>query len=500
MTSVISNNELNTKAVKGRSTQRVSAYSFFQKDATERGKVKDALGENPNFGQISKGMSEAWKALTEPDRAKYQALSDKAKADAPQSTLPTQSTQSKAPKEPKEPKATKPTTSTKKRKRARSAYTLFTMDETVKSHVKAENPDADFGALSKLLGAKWKALPESEKVPYQEVNAIEKAELASQQPSPSDKTPVVKKRKRARSAYTLYSSDTQVRETVKAANPAADFGSLSKIIATQWKNLPESEKEVYQTSSDKEKAEMVAAKLASGEPVSGKVRKRARSAYTRYTMDSDVKAQVKVSHPEAGFTDFSKILASQWKELTEEQRKPYHEANLKEKAEMAANPPTLAQVGGDKKKPKQKRAKSAYTLYSSDTSVRDTVKAANPEADFGTLSKIISAQWKALGVIERKPYDEKSQVEKTAMAEIKAANKPKKTRAKSAYLHYSMNPTVRGAAKKANPEMSVTDLAKVLGAQWKQLPDVDRKPYQEAYETEKAELVAQKETSESNSN
>lgn len=498
MTSVIQNNTTTPpKTVKGRSTTRVSAYSFFQKDQAAREKVKSSLGENPNFGQISKGMSEAWKALSQEERAKYEALSEQAKSSMPQ-TNKTKKTKSKADEtettsSPPAKKDTKPSTSTKKRKRARSAYTLFTMDPTVKSQVKAENPDADFGALSKVMGQKWKTLSESDKKPYQEASAADKAELASQQPKTASGKPTttVKKRKRARSAYTLYSSDSKVRDVVKAANPDADFGALSKLIATQWKTLSSEEKTPYEEASAKEKEEMTAAKVASGEPVTGKVRKRARSAYTLYTMDPAVKSKVKTEHPDAGFSDFSKILASQWKVLSEEDRQPYVKANLEEKAEMAANPPALAQTG-ETKKPKQKRAKSAYTLYSSDPAVREKVKTANPDADFGTLSKLISAQWKALSAADRKPYEEKSQEEKKAMAAVKAANKPKKTRAKSAYLHYSMNPEVRGAAKKANPEMSVTQLAKVLGAQWKGLSADERKPYQEAYTKEKAELAAQK--------
>ena len=470
--------------VKGRSLLRVSAYSMFQKDTDRRNKVKSDLGANATFGDISKGMSTAWKELATDERAVYQSQSDKVKTETPSGSISSTTT-----------KNTKTKTTPKKLKRARSAYTLFTMDETVKAQIKMENPDADFGAQSKLLGIKWKTVSLEERQPYHTASNAEKANLASNSDTlgVTTTTTTTKQRKRARSAYTLYSSDEKVREVVKSSNPDADFGAQSKLIAAQWKELTDTEREPYITASEKEKAEMTASKLATGQPLTGKVRKRARSAYTLYTMDDEVKSMVKVDHPDASFTDFSKILAAQWKTLTDQDKEKYTIASGKEKVEMAEKPTVL----GATKKPKQKRAKSAYTLYSSDPTVREKVTKANPEADFGTLSKLISAQWQGLSDQLKKPYLDASEKEKTEMALIKAANKPAKSRAKSAYLHFSMNSVVRNAAKSAHPDKSVTELAKVLGAQWKALTDDDRLPYKKAYDDEKAAL---EEAKASNSN
>ncbi|KAF8438574.1 high mobility group box domain-containing protein, partial [Boletus edulis BED1] len=46
-------------------------------------------------------------------------------------------------------------------KRALSAYMFFSQDW--RERIKAENPDAGFGEVGKLLGAKWKELDEEEK-------------------------------------------------------------------------------------------------------------------------------------------------------------------------------------------------------------------------------------------------------------------------------------------------------------------------------------------------
>lgn len=45
--------------------------------------------------------------------------------------------------------------------RALSAYMFFVQD--YRERIKSENPDASFGEVGKLLGAKWKEMGESEK-------------------------------------------------------------------------------------------------------------------------------------------------------------------------------------------------------------------------------------------------------------------------------------------------------------------------------------------------
>ncbi|THH08839.1 hypothetical protein EW145_g2444 [Phellinidium pouzarii] len=54
-------------------------------------------------------------------------------------------------------------------KRALSAYMFFSQDW--RERIKVENPDAGFGEVGKLLGAKWKELDEAEKKPYKDLAA-----------------------------------------------------------------------------------------------------------------------------------------------------------------------------------------------------------------------------------------------------------------------------------------------------------------------------------------
>jgi len=57
-------------------------------------------------------------------------------------------------------------------KRALSAYMFFSQDW--RERIKTENPDAGFGEVGKLLGAKWKELEEEDKKPYVEQAAKDK--------------------------------------------------------------------------------------------------------------------------------------------------------------------------------------------------------------------------------------------------------------------------------------------------------------------------------------
>ncbi|KAJ7875354.1 high mobility group box domain-containing protein [Mycena olivaceomarginata] len=57
-------------------------------------------------------------------------------------------------------------------KRALSAYMFFSSDW--RERIKNENPDASFGEVGKLLGAKWKELDDEERKPYVEQAAKDK--------------------------------------------------------------------------------------------------------------------------------------------------------------------------------------------------------------------------------------------------------------------------------------------------------------------------------------
>jgi len=84
--------------------------------------------------------------------------------------MPKEST--KATKKEKAPRAAKPKKNPNAPKRPLSAYMFFSQDW--RERIKTENPEAGFGEIGKLLGAKWKEMEEEDKKPYNEQAAADK--------------------------------------------------------------------------------------------------------------------------------------------------------------------------------------------------------------------------------------------------------------------------------------------------------------------------------------
>ena len=77
--------------------------------------------------------------------------------------------------------------------------------------------------------------------------------------------------------------------------------------------------------------------------------------------------------------------------------------------------------------------------------------------------------------------------ENTTVKKSKKATKPKKPRAKSAYMLFSIHE--RPVIKEANPGMKMCDISKELGAKWKSLTDEEKAPWVEKHEEEKQKLL-----------
>ncbi|KAG1445827.1 hypothetical protein G6F56_009775 [Rhizopus delemar] len=81
-------------------------------------------------------------------------------------------TAKRSPKEEGEKKTRRSKKDADTPKRGLSAYMFFSKEN--RNTVKEENPEATFGELGKILGAKWKAMDEKEKEPYVEMAAKDK--------------------------------------------------------------------------------------------------------------------------------------------------------------------------------------------------------------------------------------------------------------------------------------------------------------------------------------
>jgi hypothetical protein len=145
--------------------------------------------------------------------------------------------------------------------------------------------------------------------------------------------------------------------------------------------------------------------------------KRAMSAFFCYSQAE--RPNVKINHPEASFGDVARLLSAQYKALTEKEMKRWVKKSEQDKVryqeEMKHYVPMDDPTGGKRKKAKKdpnapKRNMSAYFLFS--VHIRPTVKIENPEAAFGDIARIISAQYKALKPDERENWDTKAAADK----------------------------------------------------------------------------------------
>lgn len=142
---------------------RMSAYAFFVQTCREEHK-KSHPEENVQFADFSRQCADRWKTMTDDEKHRFQALSDKDKArydtemqdytPPPGSGRRTRRARgSKKIKDPNKPK------------RALSAFFYYANDE--RPAVRARNKDFSVGEVAKELGRQWNELSETEKSPYE---------------------------------------------------------------------------------------------------------------------------------------------------------------------------------------------------------------------------------------------------------------------------------------------------------------------------------------------
>jgi hypothetical protein len=141
---------------------------------------------------------------------------------------------------------------------------------------------------------------------------------------------------------------------------------------------------------------------------------------------------------------------------------------------------------------KPKRAMSAFFCYSQ--AERPNVKENHPDASFGDVARILSAQYKALSDKDMKKYVKKAEQDKMRYQEEmkhyvpmddpsggkrkkakKDPNAPKRNM--SAYFLFSVH--IRPSVKDENAEASFGDIARLISAKYKALKDGERKVWEE---------------------
>ncbi|KAJ7721922.1 high mobility group box domain-containing protein [Mycena olivaceomarginata] len=181
-------------------------------------------------------------------------------------------------------------------RRALNAYMFFSQEW--RDMVRAENPDASFGEIGKLLGAKWKELDDEERKPYNEQAA-------------KDKT-------RAEEEMRVYDDKIRAEEEKRVYEAAKDKAAKDKVRA-------EEEKHAYEF----QKSAPVCDDQCTPEDAAPRAPLRALSAYMFFSQEW--RDMVRAENPDVSFGEIRKLLGAKWKELDDEERKPYVEQAAKDK-------------------------------------------------------------------------------------------------------------------------------------------------------------------------
>lgn len=171
----------------------------------------------------------------------------------------------------------------------------------------------------------------------------------------------------------------------------------------------------------------------------------------------------------------------------------------------------MAKVRRSKKAPKDSKAPkknlSAYFLFTQDR--RAELKAAHPEKKLTQLTTVMAAEWKVIDAELKAKYQKQADADKAeyvrlmaeykktdsyashqvklvahkaeqkATADKKAATKPKDKNApkKPQTAYFIFTGHIRPQMKEENPDMKVTELAKIMGGKWKALNEEDKKQW-----------------------
>mmetsp|Transcript_1235 Transcript_1235/g.1738 ORF Transcript_1235/g.1738 Transcript_1235/m.1738 type:complete len:2914 (-) Transcript_1235:233-8974(-) len=317
------------------------AWVFFNKE-----KWAEVQAETPGsvFADVCKELAKRWKQLSADDKAPYVEMQNKDQERYNREIAARgkggQGTGSRVKKK------------TPKVKVAKSAWMFFNRETWAKT--KAENPDADFAEIGKMVGKHWRALTDEEKLPYQEQyktdlvryrSELKAAQIKAESAKDTVKSEKVKRKtklKPVKSAWVYFSKQEWAK--VKADNPDMSFGEVGKAVSERWKALNAEEKAPYMEAqkADAERYHKEKAEALEGSPPSKssikdesiisekgtksskpKSKKKVKSAWSYFSKNTWGK--VKANNPSADFKEIGRKVGELWKGLSQEEKLPYVE-------------------------------------------------------------------------------------------------------------------------------------------------------------------------------
>lgn len=146
-----------------------------------------------------------------------------------------------------------------------------------------------------------------------------------------------------------------------------------------------------------------------------------------------------------------------------------------------------------------KRSPTAYNFLTKDTTLRDKIKSEHPEWQHTEIMSEYAKLWKNYTDEQKKPYVEMAKkakeefvptpsVEEGGEEEVQKVVQKKK-RAKTAFIFYLYDTSIRDKVKKEHPEFKPKDLTSHISKMWKELTPEDKKPWEDMSNKQKQEYL-----------
>jgi len=285
--------------------KNLSAYFIFTNK--RRGELR---AEHPDkkLTQLTTLMAAEWKTMDAATKKRYQDQADADKENYNVSMAEYKKTDNYAKHQVKltgwkeeqkltaDKKAAKKPKDVNAPKKPPTAYFLFTAQ--IRAQVTAANPEMKITQIAKVMGQKWKGLPEDEKKVLQEEAA------------------------RLKEAHKVTVANYQKSDLYRAY--------LSKV--AEWETAQKMK--ALQDKAQKDKDEENRPKLKVSLPRKPKDANAPKKPLTAFLLFSNsVRAQARAENPELKMTKIAGVIGQKWKALSEEEQKKWSEIAAKQKEE-----------------------------------------------------------------------------------------------------------------------------------------------------------------------
>ncbi|KAE9614082.1 putative chromatin remodeling & transcriptional activation HMG family [Lupinus albus] len=310
-------------------------------------------------------------------------------------------------------------------KRPSTPYILWCKDQW--NEIKKENPEAEFKEISNMLGAKWKTVSAEEKRPYEEKYHVERETYLQ----------VMANEKRESEAMKLLEEEQKHKTAMEL---------LEQYI--QYKQ----ETEIKTKKNKKEK-----------DPLKPK---HPMSAYFLFTNDR----RPALLAENKKVLEVSKITAEEWKNMTEEQKKPYEQIAKKNKEKYMQEMEAY----------KQKKDEEAANLMKEE---EEHMKLQKQEA-----MQLLKKKEKTENLIKKTKLNNQKKKKQSKEDKNSDPNKPK--RPASSFILFSKY--ARKTLQEQRPGVNTSTLNALISLKWKELSEEERQYWNgkasEAMEAYKNEL------------